>query len=283
MNSFLRTTFLLGLMTGLLLLIGGLLGGRGGMEIAFVVAVIMNFGSYWFSDRIVLRAYGAQPLDASNAPELYSIVNELAHSAGIPMPRLFLIDSDTPNAFATGRNPRHAAVAVTRGIMRICDREELKGVLGHELSHVINRDILTSSIAATMAGAIMMLATWARWGAIFGLGRSDDDDRGGALGLIFVAVLAPIAATMIQLAISRTREYQADASGARLTHNPFNLANALRKLESSNERMPLDASPSTAHLFIVNPLSGRGIARLFSTHPPIEERIRRLEQMRITS
>jgi heat shock protein HtpX len=250
---------------------------------AFVVAVIMNFGSYWFSDRIVLRAYGAQPLDASNAPELYSIVNELAHSAGIPMPRLFLIDSDTPNAFATGRNPRHAAVAVTRGIMRICDREELKGVLGHELSHVINRDILTSSIAATMAGAIMMLATWVRWGAIFGLGRSDDDDRGGALGLIFVAVLAPIAATMIQLAISRTREYQADASGARLTHNPFNLANALRKLESSNERMPLDASPSTAHLFIVNPLSGRGIARLFSTHPPIEERIRRLEQMRITS
>jgi heat shock protein HtpX len=283
MNSFLRTTFLLGLMTGLLLLIGGLLGGRGGMEIAFVVAVIMNFGSYWFSDRIVLRAYGAQPLDASNAPELYSIVNELAHSAGIPMPRLFLIDSDTPNAFATGRNPHHAAVAVTRGIMRICDREELKGVLGHELSHVINRDILTSSIAATMAGAIMMLATWVRWGAIFGLGRGDDDDRGGALGLIFVAVLAPIAATMIQLAISRTREYQADASGARLTHNPFNLANALRKLESSNERMPLDASPSTAHLFIVNPLSGRGIARLFSTHPPIEERIRRLEQMRITS
>ena len=283
MNSFLRTTFLLGLMTGLLLLIGGLLGGRGGMEIAFVVAVIMNFGSYWFSDRIVLRAYGVQPLDASNAPELYSIVNELAHSAGIPMPRLFLIDSDTPNAFATGRNPRHAAVAVTRGIMRICDRDELKGVLGHELSHVINRDILTSSIAATMAGAIMMLATWVRWGAIFGLGRSDDDDRGGALGLIFVAVLAPIAATMIQLAISRTREYQADASGARLTHNPFNLANALRKLEASNERMPLDASPSTAHLFIVNPLSGRGIARLFSTHPPIEERIRRLEQMRITS
>jgi heat shock protein HtpX len=283
MNSFLRTTFLLGLMTGLLLLIGGLLGGRGGMEIAFVVAVIMNFGSYWFSDRIVLRAYGAQPLDASNAPELYSIVNELAHSAGIPMPRLFLIDSDTPNAFATGRNPHHAAVAVTRGIMRICDREELKGVLGHELSHVINRDILTSSIAATIAGAIMMLATWVRWGAVFGLGRSDDDDRGGALGLIFVAVLAPIAATMIQLAISRTREYQADASGARLTHNPFNLANALRKLEASNERMPLDASPSTAHLFIVNPLSGRGIARLFSTHPPIEERIRRLEQMRITS
>jgi heat shock protein HtpX len=283
MNSFLRTTFLLGLMTGLLMLIGGLLGGRGGVAIFFVIAAIMNFFSYWFSDRIVLRYYKAQPLDASNAPELYSIVNELAQSAGIPMPRLYLIDSDTPNAFATGRNPRHAAVAVTSGIMRICNREELKGVLGHELSHVINRDILTSSIAATLAGAIMMLAHLARWGAIFGFGRSDDDDRGGFLGLIFIAVLAPIAAMMIQLAISRTREYQADASGARLTHNPLNLANALRKLEASNERMPLAAPPATAHLFIVNPLSGQGFTRLFSTHPPIEERIRRLEQMRITS
>ena len=270
-------------MTGLLMLIGGMLGGRGGVAIFFVIAVIMNFGSYWFSDKIVLRAYGAQPLDASNAPELYSIVNELAQSAGIPMPRLYLIDSETPNAFATGRNPHHAAVAVTRGIMRICNREELKGVLGHELSHVINRDILTSSIAATLAGAIMMLASMARWGAIFGLGRSDDDDRGGALGLIFVAVLAPIAATLIQLAISRTREYQADASGARLTHNPHYLASALHKLEVSNERDRLDASPATAHLFIVNPLSAQGIARLFSTHPPIEERIRRLEQMTITS
>jgi heat shock protein HtpX len=283
MNSFLRTTFLLGVMTGLLMLIGGMLGGRGGVAIFFVIAVIMNFGSYWFSDKIVLRAYGAQPLDASNAPELYSIVNELAQSAGIPMPRLYLIDSETPNAFATGRNPHHAAVAVTRGIMRICNREELKGVLGHELSHVINRDILTSSIAATLAGAIMMLASMARWGAIFGLGRSDDDDRGGALGLIFVAVLAQIAATLIQLAISRTREYQADASGARLTHNPHYLASALHKLEVSNERDRLDASPATAHLFIVNPLSAQGIARLFSTHPPIEERIRRLEQMTITS
>ena len=283
MNSFLRTTFLLGAMTGLLMLIGGLLGGRGGVGMAFVFAAIMNFGSYWFSDRIVLRAYGAKPLDASNAPELYSIVNELAQSAGIPMPRLYLIDSETPNAFATGRNPRHAAVAVTSGIMRICNREELKGVLCHELSHVINRDILTSSIAATLAGAIMMLASMARWGAILGFGRSDDDDRGGFLGLIFIAVLAPIAATLIQLAISRTREYQADASGARLTHNPRYLASALHKLEVSNEREPLDASPATAHLFIVNPLSAQGFARLFSTHPPIEERIRRLEQMTITS
>jgi heat shock protein HtpX len=282
MNTFIKTTFLLGVMTGLLLLIGGLLGGRGGIVIAFFFAAIFNFGSYWFSDKIVLKAYGAKPLDASNAPELYSIVNELAHSAGIPMPRLYMIDSDTPNAFATGRNPSHAAVAVTRGIMRICDREEIKGVLGHELSHVINRDILTSSIAATLAGAIMMLGSMVRWGAIFGLGRGDEDEGGGIIGLIVIGVLAPIAATLIQLAISRTREYQADASGARLTHNPFNLANALRKLEAWNERMPLDASPATAHLFIVNPLSGQGIARLFSTHPPIEERIRRLEQMAIT-
>jgi len=279
MNSFLKTTFLLGVMTGLVMVIGGLLGGRNGIAIAFVVAAVMNFVSYWFSDKIVLKAYGAKPLDASNAPELYSIVNELAQSAGIPMPQLYLIDTDTPNAFATGRNPHHAAVAVTRGIMRICSRDELKGVLGHELSHVINRDILTSSIAATMAGAIMMLASWVRWGAIFGLGRSDEDEGGGILGLIVIGVLAPIAASMIQLAISRTREYQADASGARLTHNPLYLANALRKLESANERMPLDASPATAHLFIVNPLSAQGIARLFSTHPPIEERIHRLEQM----
>ena len=230
---------------------------------------------------MVLAAYHAQPLDATSAPELYSIVNELAHSAGIPMPRLFMIDNDTPNAFATGRNPKHAAVAVTRGIMRICDREELKGVIGHELSHVINRDILTSSIAATLAGAVMMLAYGARWGALLGgFGGRDDDERGGIVGLLAISILAPVAATMIQLAISRTREYQADKSGALLTHNPLLLANALRKLENANERMPLDsAGPATAHLFIVNPLSATGVMRLFSTHPPIEERIRRLENM----
>src|SRR5262249_52642001 len=216
--SFFKTTLLLGVMTGLLLLIGGLAGGRNGVVIAFVLAAIFNLGSYWFSDKIVLKAYGAQPLDASNAPELYSIVNELAQMAQIPMPRLYLIDTDTPNAFATGRNPSHAAVAVTRGILRICSREELKGVLGHELSHVLNRDILTSSIAATLAGAIMMLASFVRWGAIFGFGRSDEDEGGGLLGLIVIGVLAPVAASLIQLAISRTREYQADASGARLTH-----------------------------------------------------------------
>ena len=280
MTSIVKTTLLLGLMTGLLMLIGGLLGGRGGVEAAFIIAAIMNFGSYWFSDRIVLRAYNAQPLDASSAPEMYSIVNELAQSAGIPMPRLYLIDSVTPNAFATGRNPNHAADAVTRGIMRICNRDELKGVIGHELSHVINRDILTSSIAATMAGAVMMIATWVRWGAIFGIGDREDEEGGGLLALLVAGIVAPFAATLIQLAISRTREYQADESGARLTHNPLYLANALRKLETANERMPLEsATPATAHLFFVIPLSAVGMARLFSSLPPFEERIHRLERL----
>jgi heat shock protein HtpX len=278
MTSFLKTTLLLIAMTGLLMFIGDLLGGRRGVAIFFVIAAAMNFFSYWFSDKIVLRAYNAQELDAQSEPELYSIVNELAHAASIPMPRLYLIDSDTPNAFATGRNANHAAVAVTRGIMRICTRDELKGVIGHELSHVTNHDILTSSIVATMAGAIMMLGTMIRWGALFGLGR-EDEEGGGLEGLLIGGILAPIAATLIQLAISRTREYQADASGASLTHHPLYLASALRKLEAANERMPLDASPSTAHMFIVNPLSAAGIARLFSTHPPIDERIHRLERM----
>jgi heat shock protein HtpX len=276
-----KTTILLAAMTGLIMLIGGILGGRGGLEMAFVFAIGMNFFSYWFSDKMVLRAYRAQPLDPSNAPELYSIVNELAQSAGIPTPRLYMIDTDTPNAFATGRNPNHAAVAVTRGIMRICNRDELKGVLAHELSHVLNRDILISSVAATLAGVIMMVSTMARWGAMFGgFGGRDDRDRGGVIEMLALAIFAPLAATMIQLAISRTREYQADASGARLAHDPLDLANALRKLEMANERIPLaDATPATAHLFIVNPLNSGLFTRLFSTHPPLEERIRRLENM----
>jgi heat shock protein HtpX len=279
MTSALKTTVLLGALTGLIMLIGGLLGGHGGLEIAFVIAIAMNFFSYWFSDKMVLKAYGARPLDGSNAPELSSIVHELAEEARIPMPRLYLIDTDTPNAFATGRNPRHAAVAVTRGIMRICNREELKGVLGHELSHVLNRDILVSSIAATLAAVVMMIGSWLRFAAIFGgLGGRDNEGRGG-LELLAMAILAPFAATLIQLAISRTREYAADASGARLTHNPLFLASALRKLEMANERMPMDATPATAHLFIVNPLQSGFFAKLFSTHPPIEERIRRLERM----
>ena len=279
MGNFLKTTFLLGLLTGLLMLIGGVMGGRSGVEIAFFFALVTNFFSYWFSDKIVLAAYRAQEITQADNPELYSIVRELATAAGIPMPRLYLIDTDTPNAFATGRSPRHAAVAVTSGILRICNREELKGVIGHELSHVINRDILTSSIAATLAGAVMMLAMMARWGAIFGGFGEREDNRGGLIELLVMAILAPFAASLIQMAISRTREYQADASGARLTHHPLYLANALRKLEAGNERLPLDAGPATAHLFIVNPLSGEGLMRLFSTHPPIEERIARLEQM----
>jgi heat shock protein HtpX len=263
------------------MLIGGLFGGPRGVLIFFLIALAMNFFSYWFSDKMVLRAYGAKELTQQDAPELYTIVRELATSAGIPMPRLYMVESDTPNAFATGRNPHHAAVAVTSGIMRICNREELKGVIGHELSHVINRDILTSTIAATLAGAIMMIASVARWGALFGgFGGRDGEERGtGIIELLAMAVLAPLAASLIQMAISRTREYQADASGARLTHHPLYLADALRKLEASNERMPMDAGPATAHLFIVNPLSAQGLTRLFSTHPPIEERIARLEQM----
>lgn len=282
MKSALKTTVLLGALTGLIMLIGGLLGGHGGMEIAFIIALAMNFFSYWFSDKMVLRAYGAQPLDAASVPELYSIVHELAEDARIPMPRLYLIDTDTPNAFATGRNPNHAAVAVTRGILRLCTRDELKGVLSHELSHVINRDILVSSIAATLAAVVMMLGSWMRWAAIFGgMGDRENEGRGG-LELIVMAILAPLAATLIQLAISRTREYAADASGARLSRHPLYLANALRKLEMANERMPMaDATPATAHLFIVNPLRAGLFARLFSTHPPLEERIRRLERMTV--
>jgi heat shock protein HtpX len=285
MGNTLKTGLLMGAMTGLIMLIGSLLGGMRGVEMAFVFALALNFFSYWFSDKIVLRAYRAKEITQSDAPDLYTMVRELTTAAGTPMPRLYLIDSDTPNAFATGRNPGHAAVAVTSGIMRICDREELKGVIGHELSHVNNRDILISSIAATLAGAIMMLSSMVRWGALFGgFGGRDDEDRGGAgvLGFIFIAILAPIAASMIQLAISRSREYQADASGARLTHHPLYLANALRKLQSANERLPMDASPQTAHLFIVNPLSGAGLMKLFSTHPPLEERIARLEKMAAT-
>jgi len=279
-SNTIKTTLLLGLLTGIILLIGDFMGGSRGVELAFLVAIAMNFFSYWFSDKIVLRAYQAKQLSQDEAPELYNIVRELAAASGTPMPRLYLVESDTPNAFATGRNPHHAAVAVTSGILRICTWDELKGVLAHELSHVNNRDILTSSIAATLAGAIMMIATWVRWGALLGgFGGDREEGEGGMVGLLIMAIIAPLAATLIQLAISRTREYQADRSGAKLTHNPLLLANALRKLEVANERMPLAASPNTAHLFIVNPLSAQGLTRLFSTHPPLEERIRRLEEM----
>jgi heat shock protein HtpX len=278
MGSFIKTTILLGAMTGLLMLIGGLLGGRNGVVVAFAFAALMNFFSYWFSDKMVLRAYHAQPLDASSAPELYGIVTELAQAARIPTPRLYLIDTDTPNAFATGRNPHHAAVAVTRGILRICSRDELKGVLGHELSHVINRDILTSSIAATLAAAIMMIARWLQYAAIFGgFGGDRDRDRGGnPIALLATIILAPVAAMLIQMAISRSREYAADAGGAQIAGNPYGLADALRKIDAVAKRVPLDANPATAHMFIIKPFTGQFLMSLFSSHPPTEDRIRAL-------
>jgi heat shock protein HtpX len=282
MDSRIKTTLLLAALTVLIMWLGRIMGGQQGLVMAFFLALIMNIGSYWFSDKIVLAMYRAQPIEEHENPQLYQILRELAAEAHLPMPRVYMIPQETPNAFATGRNPEHAAVAVTEGIMRILTPAEVKGVLAHELGHVMNRDILISSIAATLAGVIMILASMARWGAILGGFRgSDDDDRGGGiLGLLFTAILAPIAATLIQLAISRSREYLADETGARLAHNPEGLARALEKLEVASERIPMDASPSTAHMFIVNPLSGRNFANLFSTHPPIEERIRRLRGMR---
>lgn len=282
MSSTIRTTALLAVLTVLIVWIGNMIGGQQGMVIAFIFAFVMNIGSYWFSDKIVLAMYHAQPIEEQDAPQLYGIVRELAAEAHLPMPRVYMIPVDTPNAFATGRNPEHAVVAVTEGIMRILTMDELKGVLAHELGHVRNRDILVSSIAATLAGAVMILANMAQWAAIFGGFRgSDGEGRGGGLlGLLVTAILAPIAATLIQLAISRSREYLADETGARLAHNPESLARALEKLAMASERLPMDANPSTAHMFIVNPLSGRSLANLFSTHPPIEERIRRLRSMR---
>jgi len=279
MYNSLKTAVLLGALTGLIILIGSYFGGQSGMIIAFAFAILMNFGSYWFSDKIVLAMYRAQPISREEAPEIHAAVEELCARAGIPKPRVYLIDSDSPNAFATGRNPQHAAVAVTRGIVRILDREELKGVLAHELSHVRNRDILIGSVAATLAGVIMMLANMARWAAIFGGvgGRDDNRGGGGLLGLIAMSILAPLAAMLIQLAISRSREYLADSSGAHLSGNPYGLASALEKLQVASQRIPMrEAGTATAHMFIVNPLSGRSLMNLFSTHPPIEERVRRL-------
>jgi heat shock protein HtpX len=278
-SNTLKTTLLLGLLTGLIIGIGGYLGGSQGIVIAFIFAAIMNFGSYWFSDKIVLRMYNAQPVDEAQAPELYAMVRRIAQQANIPMPKVYIIPTESPNAFATGRSPQHAAIAATEGILRLLRPEELEGVLAHELAHVKNRDTLTSTIAATLAGAVMMLANMLRWSAIFGGSQDDRDRGGGVLGLLAMTILAPLAATLIQLAISRSREFEADATGARILHNPFPLASALEKLETANERMPMPATPNTAHLFIVNPLKGSSFARLFSTHPPLEERIQRLRSM----
>jgi heat shock protein HtpX len=275
-NQF-RTALLLALMTVFVVLIGRLIGGPTGMMIAFVLAVGMNFFSYWFSDKIVLRMYRAREATRAQAPELHEIVATLARRADLPMPRIYIIPKDAPNAFATGRNPQHAVVAVTQGLLNLMDRDEIMGVLGHEMAHVNNRDILIGSIAATMAGAIMILANMARWAAIFGGGRGDDDDGGlGGIGLLAMSIIAPIGAMIIQMAISRSREFQADATGARLAGGGSGLAAALEKLGAYSRQLPMDASPSTAHLFIVNPLSGRSLMNLFSTHPPMQERIARL-------
>lgn len=278
MNRF-KTALLLTSLTLLMIALGSAIGGRGGMYLAFLMACGMNIFSYWFSDRIVLSMYGASEVTEHEAPELYGIVRRLSIQAGLPMPKVYIIPSESPNAFATGRNPEHAAVAATQGILRILTPEELTGVLAHELGHVQNRDILISTVAATIAGAISMLANMLQWAAIFGGGR-DDEERGSLAGGIALAIIAPIAAMLIQLAVSRSREYLADESGARICGQPLALASALRKLESASQMLPMqEARPATAHLFIVNPLTGGALMKLFSTHPPMAERIARLESM----
>jgi len=284
MSNTLKTTALLAALTVLFVLIGGMVGGEQGMVVAFLFAGVMNFASYWWSDRIVLWMYGAQEVTEAQAPQFHALIRRLAQGAGLPMPRVFIIPTDTPNAFATGRNPQHAAVAATQGILRILTPDELEGVMAHELGHVLHRDILISSIAATLAGAIMMLARMAQWAAFFGGGRSSEDDEGGAagiLGLVVLAVFAPLAAMLIQMAISRAREYLADAAGAKISRKPWALADALEKLERAATALPMQANPATAHMFIVNPLRGSSVLSLFSTHPPVAERVARLRAMRI--
>jgi len=276
----LKTGLLLTALTVLFLLIGLGLGGRQGMVVAFVFAVFLNFISYWFSDKIVLKMYRAREIQEADNPRLYRVVRSQSQMAELPMPRFYIVPSASPNAFATGRNPKNAAVAATEGILTLLSDDELEGVIGHELAHVKNRDILTQTIAATIAGAISMLAYMARWTAIFGgYGGRDSNRGGGGIALLAMAIIAPIAAMFIQMAISRSREYAADQEGARISGRPLSLANALRKLHRGLAKRPLQANPSTAHLFILSPLSGRGLASLFSTHPPVEERIARLEKM----
>lgn len=276
----LRTTFLLTTLTLLFVVVGQLVGGQSGAVFAFFLAVVMNIGSYWFSDKIVLAMYRAKPVSPDQAPRLYAIVEELANNAGLPMPRLCVMQNKSPNAFATGRNPKNAVVAVTDGILDILTEDELRGVLAHELAHIRNRDMLIGSIAATLAGAISMLAFFARWGAILGGFGGRDDRDGGIIGLLVAAIVAPIAALLIQMAVSRSREYGADATGAQIAGSPNGLANALAKLEAASQRAPMKANPTSAHMFIVNPLRGKSVWNLLSTHPPIPERIRRLRETR---
>jgi len=281
MNT-LKTVVLLTFLTVLLVFAGAAIGGQNGMIIAFMMALVMNFVSYWFSDKIVLKMYNAQPVTEAQAPDLYAMVRRLTQKAGLPMPKVYIIPEEALNAFATGRNPEHGVVAVTEGIMRALDREELEGVIAHELSHIKNRDILTGTIVATIAGAISMLAQMAHWAMLFGGGRRDDGDEGGSpVVALVMMIVAPIAAMMVQMAISRTREYEADKGGAEMAGNPYGLANALLKLERGAQIVPMhDAKPATAHMFIVNPLTGGGLMKLFSTHPPIAERVKRLKELR---
>lgn len=281
MTSQIKTFLLLALLSGLMLLIGKAMGGSTGLAIALVIALVMNVGSYWFSDKIVLATYKAKELGPADAPMLHRMVEELSHKAGIPMPRLYMVPDSSPNAFATGRNPEHAAVAVTEGIMRLLNPDELRGVLAHEIAHIANRDILVQSVAGVLATVVMYAANMLQWAAIFGGGRSSDDNNsgGGVLGGLLLAFLAPIAASLIQFAISRSREYMADATGASISGTPEALASALAKLSNRVEQDPIhEGNQATAHMFIVNPFAG-GLGGLFSTHPPVEERIRRLREM----
>jgi heat shock protein HtpX len=280
MSNVFKTALLLAVLTALLVLLGGAIGGRSGMTVALVVALVMNFASYWWSDKIVLAMYGAQPITEAQAPGLYNMVRRIASRAGTPMPRVYLIPSEQPNAFATGRNPEHAVVAVTEGIMRILDDDELEGVLAHEVGHVVNRDILISTIAATLAGAITYIAHMAQFAAFFG-GRHNDEDAPNPIAALAMAMVAPIAALLVQMAVSRSREFHADETGARLAGRTWGLTKALEKLEMAKHHVPMQANPATAHLFIVNPFSGQALMKLFSTHPPIEERIARLRAMRL--
>ena len=281
----LKTALLLGLLTAVLLIGGQAVGGRQGLYIALFFAVAMNFSGYFFSEKIALMTYSAQPVTETENPEVYRrvapIVRNLTQRMSLPMPRLWLIPQDSPNAFATGRNPQHSSVAFTTGILQLMNDSEIEGVVAHELGHVLHRDILISSVAAMIAGTITWLASMARWGMIFGGGsRRDDDDNGGALGMLFMAILAPIAAMLIQMAISRSREYDADAASAKYIGSPYPLIGGLEKLETYSKRIPMDASPATAHMFIIKPFTGQSLMRLFSTHPSTEDRIKRLQEMR---
>jgi heat shock protein HtpX len=278
MNT-LKTMVLMVTLTLMLVGVGAIIGGKTGMTFALIMAFGMNFITYWFSDKIVLRMYGAKQVSEHEAPELYGIVRRLSQKAGLPMPKVYIVEEDQPNAFATGRNPEHGAVAATTGIMRILSREELEGVIGHELAHIKHRDILVSTVAAAIAGAISYLAQMAQWAMIFGGHRDEEGEGGNPIAAIVMMIVGPIAAMLVQMAISRSREYGADAGGAKIAGNPLYLARALKKLHMASQRIPMDANPATSHMFIVNPLSGGGILKLFSTHPPVEERVARLEAM----